>query len=409
MLDIEHFNAPEQNLRVAMVSETWPPEINGVAITMHRLALELQNRGHSIQVIRPKQSTSQSLQSHDGVFEEAYTRGLPIPGYPHLRMGLPAKRLLTNIWGRQRPDVVHVATEGPLGWSAMQAARKLKLPVSSDFRTNFHSYGEHYGVGKFTRVISGYLRKFHNLTNFTTVPTDKLRCELEAFGFERLRVVSRGIDTSRFSPVHRSDHLRNQWGATPDTRVYLYVGRLALEKNPQLLARAWRVIASKDTDARLVIVGDGPAAPIYRESLPDAIYAGSQTGQDLAAHYASADVFLFPSTTETYGNVVPEAMASGLMGLTFDYAASSELVHHHRNGWVAAYDDDAHYLALASELAMLAPHTLATQREQARLTMQSRGWDAISHKIERLWREQIATQSRWACTELPSNSALPLT
>jgi len=407
MLDIEHVSSPSEHLRVAVVSETWPPEINGVAVTMHRLAVELGRRGHSIQVVRPRQAGP--VANEENAFEQTLTRGLPIPAYPHLRMGLPAKRLLVRLWEHQRPDIVHVATEGPLGWSAMQAARKLKLPVSSDFRTNFHQYGQHYGVGKLTKVIAKYLRKFHNQTHFTTVPTTKLRSELQAMGFERLEVLSRGVDTERFSPTHRSDALRQRWGVTPLTRAYLYVGRLAVEKNPVLLAKAWERIVAKDARARLVIVGEGPAAPQYRDLLPDAIYAGSRTGQDLATHYASADVFLFPSTTETYGNVVAEAMASGLMGLTFNYAASSELVRHDTNGWVASYADETDYLAMASDLGSMSPDHLTRCREQARVTMQSHGWDAISLKIEQLWREQMHNQQQQTDLAPTADSILPLT
>ncbi len=388
MLDIEQLNAPQKSLRVAVVSETWPPEINGVAMTMHRLALELQHRGHSIQVIRPRQAMKAGDPGLVG-FEEMLTRGLPIPNYPHLRMGLPAKRLLINIWQRQRPDLVHVATEGPLGWSAVQAARKLKIPTSSDFRTNFHSYGQHYGIGRFTRAILAYLRKFHNLTDFTTVPTEKLRGELQALGFERLQVVSRGVDTERFSPAHRCDDLRRRWGADAQTRVYLYVGRLALEKNPELLAQAWNEIQVRDPKAMLVIVGDGPAMALFKRLMPNAIHVGSQSGDQLAAHYASGDIFLFPSVTETFGNVVPEAMASGLMGLTFNYAASAELVEHDNNGWVADYGDAQQYLTLAAKLGELSLERLVAMRQQARLTMLTRGWDAISKRVEGLWRHEL--------------------
>ena len=388
MLDIEQLNAPQKSLRVAVVSETWPPEINGVAMTMHRLALELQHRGHSIQVIRPRQAMKAGDTGLVG-FEEMLTRGLPIPNYPHLRMGLPAKRLLINIWQRQRPDLVHVATEGPLGWSAVQAARKLKIPTSSDFRTNFHSYGQHYGIGRFTRAILAYLRKFHNLTDFTTVPTEKLRGELQALGFERLQVVSRGVDTERFSPAHRCDDLRRRWGADAQTRVYLYVGRLALEKNPELLAQAWNEIQVRDPKAMLVIVGDGPAMALFKRLMPNAIHVGSQSGDQLAAHYASGDIFLFPSVTETFGNVVPEAMASGLMGLTFNYAASAELVEHDNNGWVADYGDAQQYLTLAAKLGELSLERLVAMRQQARLTMLTRGWDAISKRVEGLWRHEL--------------------
>ncbi|MEY3953603.1 MAG: hypothetical protein RLZZ397_483 [Pseudomonadota bacterium] len=384
--EIDHLNAAHTSLRVAVVSETWPPEINGVAMTMHRLATELQSRGHSIQVIRPKQANNKPT---DSPFDETLTFGIPIPAYPQLRLGLPAKRLMTQLWTRQRPDVVHIATEGPLGWSAMQAAKKFKIPVSSDFRTNFHSYGQHYGVGGLKKAIASYLRKFHNHTHFTTVPTLPLKHELSKLGFQRLEVIGRGIDTQKFTPEHRSVELRARWGCASNERVYLYVGRLAAEKNPQLLAKAWKRIQLIDPQAKLVLVGDGPAAENFRRLMPDGIFAGSKVGTELAQHYASSDVFLFPSMTETYGNVVPEALASGLMSLTFDYAASAELIRHDINGWVARMGDDQHYENLASELAMLDYETMQLMRVQARTTMQQRGWDVITGQMEQLWRQLL--------------------
>lgn len=388
MLDIDDLNLPHKILRIAVVTETWPPEVNGVAITMHRLVQEMQQRGHAIQVIRPRQSKDADHLVNSSM-EETLTRGLPIPAYPNLKMGLPAKRLMIRIWQRQRPDVVHVATEGPLGWSAVKAAKKLMIPVTSDFRTNFQAYGQHYGLGRFQRAITAYLRKFHNQTDFTTVPTAELKAQLSALGFERLKVLSRGIDTQRLSPSHRSPELRKNWGADPDARVYLYVGRLAPEKNPSLLARAWQVIHERDPRAQLVIVGDGPAGGLYRRLLPQAIHAGTKTGEELLAHYASADIFLFPSTTETYGNVVPEAMASGLMGLTFNYASSHQLVEHDYNGWVARYGDEAHYIDLAKALTALPNDKLLSMRQRARETMTAKGWDVIANQIEALWREQL--------------------
>jgi glycosyltransferase involved in cell wall biosynthesis len=407
MLDVDQFNASHTALRIAVVSETWPPEINGVAITMHRLALELQQKGHSIQVIRPRQP-AQAKPAQAYGFEETLTYGFPIPAYPHLRVGLPAKRLLSTMWKRHRPDLVHVATEGPLGWSAVQAARKLKIPVSSDFRTNFHSYGQHYGMGRLHKTIAAYLRKFHNQTDFTTVPTPKLKAELEALGFQRLQIMSRGIDTERFDPKHRSDSLRQSWGATQQTRVYLYVGRLANEKNPLLLAQAWQTIRAKDPAAILVCVGDGPAADIYKKLMPEALFVGSQIEQALSAHYASADVFLFPSVTETYGNVVAEAMASGLVGLSFDYAASSELVQHRHNGWVARYNDDKAYVELAAELAQCPLGQLQAMREQARETMLTRGWDAVSTHVEGLWRVLLLHHSDFVKDSPAARPTLPL-
>ncbi len=391
MLEIDHFATHDKPLRIAVVTETWPPDVNGVSITMHRLCLELRNRGHSVQVIRPRHKKSQADPNAPAEFEQTLTRGIPIPNYPEFRLGLPSKRLLVSLWTHQRPDIVHLATEGPLGWSGIQAAKKLKLPTSSDFRTNFHNYSHHYGVGGLKKAITLYLRKFHNLTDFTTVPTDHVQAELAMLGFRRLRVIGRGVDTKSFHPGMRNQLLRHEWDANPQTRVYLYVGRLAPEKNPLLLARTWDAIRAGDPKAKLIIVGDGPAADIYRKLLPTARFAGSLTGTSLAAYYASSDIFLFPSVTETYGNVVAEAMSSGLLTLAFEYAAPAELMTHALNGYLARYNDEDHYLHLAQQIALMSGQELENVRERARATMMNRGWDIVTMQMESLWRELLVT------------------
>lgn len=154
----------------------------------------------------------------------------PIPKYPQLRMGLPSKKSLLRAWTVKRPDLVHIATEGPLGWSALQAARKLRIAVTSDFRTNFHRYSKHYGVGWLSKPIAAYLRKFHNMTAVTMVPTHSLKNELKALGFENLKVIARGVDTTLFHPDKRDPLLRQEWGAEDDSLILLSAGRLAAEK-----------------------------------------------------------------------------------------------------------------------------------------------------------------------------------
>ena len=197
---VENFLPEHRSLRVALVTETYPPEVNGVALTIDRLVRGLQARHHDIQLIRPRQAAVDAPFSHVGPEpqEQLLMPGLPIPRYPHLRMGMPAKRALLGHWSLRRPDLVHIATEGPLGWSALQAARKFRLPVSSDFRTNFHSYSRHYGIGWLRKPIAAYLRRFHNQAQCTMVPTVSLQQELEKLGFERLLVVARGVDHQAF-------------------------------------------------------------------------------------------------------------------------------------------------------------------------------------------------------------------
>src|SRR5262249_1466408 len=169
-------------LRIAVVTETFPPEVNGVAKSAARFVEGLSARGHRLQVIRRRQAGEDG--GEDGL-EQVLMRGVSIPRYPDLKMGLPAKRALARLWSFRRPDIVHVVTQGPLGWSALRAAAKLKLPVVSDFRTNFHAYSQHYGVGWLKKPILAYLRKFHNRTLCTLVPTDALRADLAAAGVKR--------------------------------------------------------------------------------------------------------------------------------------------------------------------------------------------------------------------------------
>lgn len=337
-------------LRIAMVTETYPPEVNGVAVTLAKLVDGLHEREHDIQLIRPRQGVDGQAIGETR-FEEVLTRGLPIPRYPHLRMGLPSKRALVKMWSHQRPDVVHVATEGPLGWSALNAAMHLDIPVTSDFRTNFHAYSKHYGVGWLKRPIMGYLRKFHNRCRSTMVPTHALRRDLEAAGFRHLAVVSRGVDTERYSPAWRSLSLRQSWGVADDDLVVSYVGRLAAEKNLALAVQAFEAIRAVMPRARLLLVGDGPLRAELKGLLPGTIFAGQQRGQALAEHYASADIFLFPSVTETFGNVVTEAMASGLAIVSYDLAAAAEHIVNHASGIVIPADQEQAFVRAAVQLA----------------------------------------------------------
>jgi glycosyltransferase involved in cell wall biosynthesis len=276
---------------------------------------------------------------------------------------------------------VHVVTEGPLGWSALQAAQRLRLPVVSDFRTNFHAYSRHYGVGWLHKPIVAYLRKFHNRTATTMVPTEALRRELEAYGFQRLAVVARGVDTRRFDPARRSDDLRGAWGCAPGDRVLLYVGRLAPEKNLELLLRCHAQMAAIDPRLRLVLVGDGPARADLQARCPQAVFAGTQSGDALGAHYASGDLFVFPSLTETYGNVTPEALASGLAVLAFDHAAASQLIRDGDNGLLAPAGDEAAFVQRALRLAA-SPALAAGLARRARETMVGHGWEHIVAQVE---------------------------
>lgn len=381
---VDNYPAAQRSLRIAFVTETYPPEVNGVALTMARVVEGLHRRNHDVQLIRPRQgleTVGRETAGHSLRFHEVLMRGLPIPRYPNLRMGVPAKRALVKLWSVRRPDVIHIATEGPLGWSALQAALHLKLPICSDFRTNFHAYSRHYGVGWLRKPIMAYLRKFHNRTQCTMVPTEGLRRDLAAAGFRHLTVVSRGVDTQLFSPTRRSDALRAQWGVGPDDLVIVHVGRIAPEKNLDTLMNAFDAIERVDARARLVLVGDGPMRAELQARWPRVIFAGQRAGEDLAAHYASADLFLFPSLTETFGNVVTEAMASGLPLVAYDYAAAAQLLRHGDNGLLVPFDQADAFVRAALELAG-APARRRAMGAVAHRLAAALDWDGIVQRFE---------------------------
>ncbi|MDD2702218.1 MAG: glycosyltransferase family 1 protein [Sideroxydans sp.] len=377
-------------LNIALITETYIPEVNGVAITVERVVDGLLKRGHRIHMIRPRQN-SQDIAKEDGAYSETLVRGMPILGYPELRIGLPSKGLLLKLWRKQRPDVVHIATEGPLGWSALSAARKLAIPVCTDFHTNFHSYTEHYGIGLLHKPLAAYLRRFHNQATYTLVPTVSLQQELEQEGYQNVLMVSRGVDSELFHPSKRDAELRASWGAEEDTPVAMLVSRLAAEKNLPAVVQTYRHMRELNPALKLVMVGDGPARAKLQKQHPDVIFTGMQTGEALARHYASADIFLYPSMTETYGNVTVESMASGLATLAYNYAAAEQHIKHDENGLVVKYGDSDAFIA---EARALVNDTQRIRRlgQQARQKMAPLTWDHIMWEMEAALLKTIASQ-----------------
>lgn len=394
---IEDYRSGILPLRIALVTETYPPEINGVAMTLARMVEGLRHRGHFVQLVRPRQSTADAPAATD-TLEEALTRGVPIPSYPGLRLGLPAKRQLARLWREQRPDVVHVATEGPLGWSAIAAARMLKLPVSSDFHTNFDHYSRHYGFAWLKRPITAYLRKFHNSTDLSLVPTEALRQELELQGYRRVEVLARGVDKQLYHPERRSQDLRASWGLSGDQGekelAVISVGRMAAEKNLPLVVRAFEAIRRRAPRAKLVFVGDGPERAELQRAHPEHIYCGMKTGEDLARHYASADLFLFPSLTETFGNVTLEALASGLCVVAYRHAAAAELIEDGENGLLAEPGDEPGFLAAALNMADAKPEFLARMKNRAVASIAGHDWERIHEAFARILSEAVQTRLR---------------
>lgn len=333
-------NRPSQHLpklHIALVTETWLPDINGVASSVYQIMRELKSMGHRITLIRPKQSDEIEQQTlATGLNTAAVTTdlqvpSLPIPYYPHLRMGLPCYRFLTKQFHQLQPDIIHIVTEGPLGLAALIAAKQQKIKVSSGYHTAFHDFSRYFGWKIVSLPLLGYMKTFHNHCNATCVPSQTTQDQLASFGFKQLFQVGRGVDTERYAPSKRRIDLRARWGVGEGTTVLMCVSRVSPEKGIDTVIKGFKALQLQQLHrhVKLVIVGDGP----YKETLikqyadeNSIIFAGFQTGEALASYYASADAFVFASQVETFGNVVTEAMASGLPVFAYHDAAAALLV-----------------------------------------------------------------------------------
>jgi len=361
-------------MNISIVTETYPPEVNGVAMTLHRISCELTRQGHQVGIVRPRQS-SESL--HASYADTLIVSGLPLPGYQGLRFGLPCRSKLRQHWARQRPDIIYAATEGPLGQSAIRAAEDLQIPIVSGFHTNFHEYMKHYKMPILEKLVQGFLRKTHNRTRRTFAPSEDVIARLHAMGVNDTRLLGRGVDTTLFHPQKRDPALRQRWGVKEDSGIVaIFVSRLAAEKNIPLAARAFEMMQARHANLSCVFVGDGPERAKLEKAHPEFIFTGMQQGEDLARHYASGDLFIFPSVTETFGNVVTEAMASGLVTVAYDYAAPHRYIEDGRNGWLADYDNESEFIA-ATTRALAHRSTWPAIRAAARATSETLGWEGI--------------------------------
>lgn len=366
-------------MRVGIVTETYAPDVNGVALTVQALARGLVRRGHSVDLVRPIHLGTPPLA--DAGMDVLEVEGAALPRYSGLRFGFPSRYRIESRWRSDRPDAIYVATEGPLGWSAISAARRLGIPVASGFHTRFDYYVGHYGFGLLTPLVRHYLARFHRRAQTTLVPTGQLAGELNDLGVHDVRVLRRAVDTMRFHPQRRSDALRQTWGADVDAPVVLSVGRVAPEKNLHVVIAAYRALARRVPGARCVIVGDGPDRAALEAAHPDVIFAGTRRGDELAAYYASADLFVFPSLTETFGNVVLEAMASGVPVVAYAEAAAREFIRNGQNGIRVAPGNEGGLIERAAALGA-DPFARESMGRAARTTVAGMSPDSVVIEFE---------------------------
>lgn len=367
-------------MRIAYITETHPPEVNGIASTVAHMVEGLRSRGHEVDLIRPRQA-------HEATVETAQTwltSGRSLPLFPGSHIGTASAAAMRHRFIQHRPALVHLATPGPLAWAAMRAAHGLGIPTTTDYHAHFHAYAQHHGMGWLAPLVQLGLRHFHNSAQRTHVPTVDLRQQLTLAGFRALRVIGRGVDTRRFHPQARSPALRHrilQLGAPPDAPVLLFVGRLSKEKNLALALHAFEAVRTGMPHAAMAVVGDGPLRAALQAQHPLVHFAGEQSGDDLARYYASADFFLFPSLADAYGMEVPEALASGLPVLAFDTGAAAELLPGRGGGRLIPQGEDEHFITAACALAWQHRHA-GLMRAQARQIALSLPWEPAIDAFE---------------------------
>jgi len=349
-------------------------------MTFGVIARELGRRGHEVRIYRPNRADLPAAET-EPFYRQIPLPGISIPGYRLLRLGWPAWSQLKRAWKEHRPDLVHVVTEGPLGASAVTAARALGIPVTSSFHTNFHAYAANYGFAALNRGVLWWLRRVHNRTRKTFAPTDELCESLRGQGFHGMALLSRGVDTTCFSPAQRSETLRAEWGVQPGDRVVLHVGRMAPEKNYELLFKTYAAMRAVDPRLKFVLAGDGPIRAALIAAHPDCIFAGFYSREEIGRYYASADIYIHASLTETFGNVLTEAMSSGLAVVSFDYAAGRQFIRPGQNGLLAPCGDA---VALEREsVRLVAEDSLRIELgRKAREGFENQSWEHVIERFE---------------------------
>jgi glycosyltransferase involved in cell wall biosynthesis len=410
---------PGNRLKIDVVTETFLPEVNGVTKSLDRMIRGIEAKGHDVSIFRPMQPEDGAgpidltLDSISGIRanpqemfrwlrpkkrlqkEKEHHLAVPLrmPFYKEVQVGLASPHFFRGRFRKNRPDLVHIVTEGPLGLMALIAARSMGIPTISDYRTHFHQYFAYYGMAPLGRWVHRYLRTFHNFTRRTLVPTRMMKQELAESGFKRISVVGRGVDTEMYSPSLRSGELRESFGATGDTPVILYAGRLAPEKNIDLAIQSFRKIQQSRPDARMVLVGDGPERARLQAQNGDLHFTGFISGEDLARHYASSDVFLFPSQTDTFGNVVTEAAASGLAVVAYDRGAAREVLDDGHSAALALDDSPEAFMDACARVVAASGSVIAMGRA-ARVAACEVNWGSIADMLEEIYYGSLVRKLR---------------
>ncbi len=381
------------SLHIAVATATFPPDINGVSRVVCMLVDGLLAEGHKVTLVVPNCTKPERQDySHERLVMKQVL-GVPIPMYPELKVGITSPGVIKKLFKKDMPDIAYIATEESLGMAMLAACRSLKIPTVSGFHTNFDQYTASYGVGFAMKPLIGILTNFHNKNDMTVTFSDESVERIIKGGVKRVEKIQKGIDAELFHTKRRSADFRKSIGVEENQLVVSYIGRAAAEKNIPLSIKAFRPIQDIIPTAKMMIVGDGPVKSKLEKANPDIIFTGAKSGESLGEAYASADVFLYASETETFGNVVPEAMAAGGIVVTYDYAAGKMFIEDGVNGYLVPFGDEKEFVKRAREVAQLWPH-LYDVRLKAREAVLGYSMDAYIASYMEVFRKVINAREK---------------
>jgi len=374
------------SMHIVLATETYFPQINGVSRALGNLVEHLCHSGDTVTILMPRyQEGAPNLPAGAVCTDFAAVR---CPFYRELYIPMTRPSQIRKILQDLQPDLVHIATEALLGWSALQAVRQLCLPMVSSYHTNFCQYTRYYRIGWLEKRLWSYLRRFHNHGRITFCPTRSIAELLEQNGFTNVAIWARGVDCRSFNPKHRDQSIRAQYGIGDGDVLLLNVGRLAHEKNVPLLLEAFHRLRTK-RKARLMLVGDGPSRSQLQQRYGDTIiFTGYKRDHELAQLYAAADLFVFPSITDTFGNVILEAMASGVPVVGFDAPGPRDIIQPGQTGLVLA-DSSAQGLADALGRLIDNPKQRRQMGTAARAYAEQQSWAAINQVVRNAYQQVL--------------------
>jgi glycosyltransferase involved in cell wall biosynthesis len=376
-------------MKIALFTDTYLPQINGVTNTIDRLEKYFTKKNIDYKILAPEYEEMWRNEKVESFYSFKFLL------YPECRLSIFTNGRVNSILSNFKPDLVHLATEFNMGWAGVNYALRNDLPCISTYTTNYSEYLKYYKFDLLSNVAWDYFKWFHNQNDLTLCPSTETKGLLLQKGINNVDVWGRGIDSSHFSPSKRNSSIRTKYKIKDEEILLLYVGRISVEKDLDILFDAYREIQNAHNNIKLIVAGEGPLMGKFKTENPGVIFTGYMKGEALAELYASSDIMTFPSSTETLGNVVLEAMASGIPVVGVNSGGVKENIIDGWNGIMCKPRNTASYYEGIKRFIENREYRLLLG-ENARHFALSKDWDQVFEKLVRDYSEMISSKKQIA-------------